>query len=179
MNTLTITQAKTDAQIKEIATLANEIWHQHFTDIIGEEQVNYMVDKFQSYPAIKEQIIQGYEYYQIRQGHTLAGYTGIHEEDGQLFLSKLYIKKEFRGQHISTETFHFLLDLCRERSLTNIWLTCNKHNDHTLKVYDHWGFVITREQKADIGNGYFMDDYILEYAVGTPDAPSSKDSLSQ
>ena len=163
INTATIIPAKTDAEIQDIAVLADEIWHQHFTDIIGEAQVNYMVEKFQSYPALKEQIEEGYEYFKVYCGHTFAGYTGIHEEDGALFLSKLYLHKNFRGQHLSTEVFRFLTDLCRERKLSKIWLTCNKHNENTLNVYHHWGFITVREQKADIGNGFYMDDYILEY----------------
>ncbi|MEI3219614.1 MAG: hypothetical protein V8S08_08400 [Lachnoclostridium sp.] len=107
MNTATIIPAKKDAELQDIAALANEIWHQHFTDIIGEAQVNYMIDKFQSYPAIKEQVENGYEYFQLYSGHTFVGYTGIHEENDSLFLSKLYIKKSFRGQHLSTEVFGF------------------------------------------------------------------------
>ena len=166
MNTVNILPAKTDAEIHEIAALAAEIWHQHFTPIIGEAQVNYMVDKFQSYPALRSQIKQdGSEYYQIHISHTFAGYIGIHQEEDALFLSKLYIKKDCRGQHLATEALNFLIRLCEERGLKKIWLTCNKYNAHTLKVYDHLGFVITDEQVADIGNGFVMDDYILTYEI--------------
>ena len=153
MNEATLRQAKTDSEIQDIAILANEIWHQHFIPIIGEAQVEYMVEKFQSYPAIKSQIENdGYEYYQIFSGHTMAGYTGIHQENSALFLSKLYIKKDFRGQHLATKALDFLIQLCKERRLGKIWLTCNKYNSNTLAVYDHLGFVITDEQVADIGN---------------------------
>lgn len=166
MNTTTIYPAKTDSEIHEIAILANEIWHQHFIPIIGEAQVDYMLEKFQSYPAIKSQIeTDGYEYFQIYSGHTMVGYTGVHQEDGALFLSKLYIKKEFRGQHLATKTLEYLIGLCNERELKKIWLTCNKYNANTLAVYDHLGFSITDEQVADIGNGFVMDDYILTYAI--------------
>lgn len=166
MNEATLRQAKTDSEIQDIAILANEIWHQHFIPIIGEAQVEYMVEKFQSYPAIKSQIENdGYEYYQIFSGHTMAGYTGIHQENNALFLSKLYIKKDFRGQHLATKALGFLIQLCKERGLGKIWLTCNKYNSNTLAVYDHLGFVITDEQVADIGNGFVMDDYILTYTV--------------
>ena len=75
--------ARSDSEIHDIAVLAEEIWHEHFTDIIGKEQVDYMVEKFQSFPALKEQIQNGYEYFQIYASHTMAGYTGIHEEDGR------------------------------------------------------------------------------------------------
>ena len=146
MNTVSIMPAKSDTDIHEIAALAEEIWHQHFTPIIGEAQVNY-------------------EYYQIHSSHTFAGYIGIHQEEDALFLSKLYIKKDCRGQHLATEALNFLIRLCEERGLKKIWLTCNKYNAHTLKVYDHLGFVITDEQVADIGNGFVMDDYILTYEL--------------
>lgn len=166
MKTIDILPVKTDPEIRNVAALAEEIWHQHFTPIIGEAQVNYMVEKFQSYPALKDQIEHnGYEYYAVRFGDHLAGYTGVHPEDDALFLSKLYVKKDFRGQHLATEVFHYLIRLCKERGLKKIWLTCNKHNDQTLKIYDHLGFVITDEQVADIGNGFVMDDYILTYQI--------------
>lgn len=158
--------AGTDEKIREIAALAEVIWNQHFIPIIGEEQVSYMVKKFQSYSALKNQIEHdGYEYYQIYTEDAFAGYIGIHVEDGALFLSKLYIHKDFRGRHLATKALRFLVSICKERGLEKIWLTCNKHNDNTLSVYKHLGFEITDEQAADIGGGFVMDDYILTYAV--------------
>ena len=159
-------KAETDNQIKEIANLANVIWHEHFIPIIGDTRVEYMVDKFQSYPALKEQIATGYEYYQIYDGDEFCGYCGVHPgEDGRLFLSKLYLKKEARGRHLATQAFEFLKTLCKERGLHAIWLTCNKHNDGSLAVYRHLGFQTIDTQEADIGNGFIMDDYILEYKI--------------
>ena len=166
MNTIKILTTTTDEEIKAVAVLANEIWHQHFIPIIGEAQVDYMVEKFQSYPAISKQIKEdGYEYFRIFINDTFAGYTGVHMEDDALFLSKLYIKKVCRGNKLATHALNYLIQICKERNLKKIWLTCNKYNDNTLAVYDHLGFKITDEQVADIGNGFVMDDYILTYYV--------------
>lgn len=166
MNKETFILAETDKEIQDIAELAESIWNQHFVPIIGKAQVDYMVDKFQSFPAITSQIKnEGYEYYQICLSESLAGYIGVHPEDDALFLSKLYIKKECRGHHLATKALHFLIELCKERNLKKIWLTCNKYNSDTLAVYDHLGFIITDEQTADIGNGFVMDDYILTYKI--------------
>ncbi|QDW73312.1 GNAT family N-acetyltransferase [Lachnospiraceae bacterium KGMB03038] len=166
MDNLNIRKAENDTDLRAIAALAREIWHQHFVPIIGLEQVEYMVDKFQSFPALKNQVEQdGYEYYQLLIGGKLAGYTGVHPEADSLFLSKLYIHKDFRGRHLATKAFHFLIGLCKERNLKKIWLTCNKHNDNSLAVYDHLGFVITDQQEADIGHGFVMDDYIMTYQI--------------
>ncbi|WP_251389561.1 GNAT family N-acetyltransferase [Mediterraneibacter agrestimuris] len=165
-NTFRTVKAENDKQIQEIAELAEIIWHEHFVPIIGKEQVEYMVDKFQSYHSLKEQIENGYEYYQIIDSDEFCGYCGIHQEDdGRLFLSKLYLKKEARGRHLASQAFEFLKALCKERHLSAIWLTCNKHNDGSLAVYRHFGFETIDTQEADIGNGFIMDDYIMEYQI--------------
>lgn len=166
MGQLEVRKAETDTQVREIADLAKVIWNEHFTPIIGKDQVDYMVEKFQSYPALKEQISEGYEYYQIFSGGEFCGYTGIRPgEDNRLFLSKLYLKKESRGHHLATGAFSFLKEICRERGYSAIWLTCNKHNDNSLGVYRHFGFEIVDTQEADIGGGFIMDDYIMEYKM--------------
>lgn len=166
MGQLEVRKAETDTQVREIADLAKVIWNEHFTPIIGKDQVDYMVEKFQSYPALKEQISEEYEYYQIFSGGEFCGYTGIHPgEDNRLFLSKLYLKKESRGHHLATGAFSFLKEICRERGYSAIWLTCNKHNDNSLGVYRHFGFEIIDTQEADIGGGFIMDDYIMEYKI--------------
>lgn len=166
MGQLEVRKAETDTQVREIADLAKVIWNEHFTPIIGKDQVDYMVEKFQSYPALKEQISEGYEYYQIFSGGEFCGYTGIHPgEDNRLFLSKLYLKKESREHHLATGAFSFLKEICRERGYSAIWLTCNKHNDNSLGVYRHFGFEIIDTQEADIGGGFIMDDYIMEYKM--------------
>lgn len=166
MGQLEVRKAETDTQVREIADLAKVIWNEYFTPIIGKDQVDYMVEKFQSYPALKEQISEGYEYYQIFSGGEFCGYTGIHPgEDNRLFLSKLYLKKESRGHHLATGAFSFLKEICRERGYSAIWLTCNKHNDNSLGVYRHFGFEIIDTQEADIGGGFIMDDCIMEYKI--------------
>lgn len=112
-----------------------------------------------------DQVKEGYEYYRIFCGDAFAGYAGIRPEEDALFLSKLYLHKDYRGQHLSTKALEFLKDYCHKHGLTKIWLTCNKYNSHTLDVYHHLGFSNVRSQVADIGNGYVMDDYILELEV--------------
>lgn len=153
---------QTDEEIRRTAALADEIWHEHFTPIIGAEQVEYMLKTLQSYGPMKAQIGDGYEYFLLKEDGQDVGYTAIHAEGGRLFLSKLYLRSNVRGRGYASSVIKYLESLCHERGLTAIWLTCNRFNANTLKVYDHLGFKIIRTEKADIGNGYFMDDFILE-----------------
>ncbi|MBQ8803167.1 MAG: GNAT family N-acetyltransferase [Tyzzerella sp.] len=151
--------------VYSVTAVADEIWHDHFVPIIGEEQVDYMLEKFLSPEALVEQINSGYEYFLFSYEYTFAGFAGIHEKDGSLFLSKLYVHKDFRGKGIASHMFQKFIEICKMRNLDKIWLTCNRHNDNTLAIYDHLGFKKVREEVNDIGNGFVMDDYILEYEI--------------
>lgn len=91
MKNLQIVPVKGQEMINTTAKLANEIWHQHFTPIIGIDQVEYMIDKFQSVPALTKQLEEGYEYFLILSDGKPAGYSGIHVKENSLFLSKLYV----------------------------------------------------------------------------------------
>ena len=165
MNNISMKLVENATQIQTLSSLASEIWHQHFVPIIGEPQVKYMLNKFLSPDALTKQLEDGYEYYLVFFNEELAGFTGIHANESDLFLSKLYVHIDYRGKKIASRVFDQLVNICKERNLDKIWLTCNRHNANTLAVYDHLGFEIVREEAADIGNGFIMDDYILEYKI--------------
>lgn len=148
-----------------LADMADVVWHEFFPCILTPEQIDYMVEKFQSQPAMTAQMAEGYEYYFILDGDTRVGYTGIHPENGRLFLSKLYILKDFRQKGYAQKAFDFLASYCRERDLHSIWLTVNRHNTGAIHAYKKRGFTVIREQKADIGNGFVMDDYVMELTL--------------
>lgn len=165
MNNLRIMPVTNMELIYSVYAVADAIWHQHYTPLLGEEQVDYMVEKFLSPEALVEQINSGYEYFLFSYDYTFAGFAGIHEEDGNLFLSKLYVDEEFRGKGIGKHMFQKFIEICKMRNLSKIWLTCNRNNTDTLAVYEHLGFVKVREEVTDIGYGFVMDDYILEYEI--------------
>ena len=152
-----------DSDIQKLAVLADKIWHEAFSGILTVEQINYMLEKFQSVEALKNvSEKKGYEYFFICDGDEFVGYTGLQETDGKLFLSKLYISKQSRGKKIASWAFDFIEEFARKRNLKSVWLTVNRFNAHAIDVYNAKGFNIIREQKTDIGNGFVMDDYRME-----------------
>lgn len=160
---LAFEKVTTDRDIAELARLASDIWHEYFVRILSPEQIDYMVDKFQSVPAMTDQIRnQGYEYYFMKKNGQSIGYMGIKPEETKLFLSKFYIHKDHRGNGHASRAMEFLVSLCKERGLKAIWLTVNRYNDLAIAVYEKKGFRKVRTQVADIGNGFVMDDYIME-----------------
>jgi len=157
------TLIKSHNEIQKLVILASAIWHEAFADILCPEQIDYMIEKFQSFGAIKTSIDKdNYEYFFISDETGIAGYTGIQQKDDKLFLSKLYIAKEKRGQKLASKAFDFIETLARKRNLKSIWLTVNRNNTHAIEVYKSKGFSIIRTQVTDIGNGFVMDDFVFE-----------------
>jgi ribosomal protein S18 acetylase RimI-like enzyme len=165
MKNLRIIPVANEELVLSLSAVADDIWRQHYTPIIGEAQVDYMLEKFLSPEALVEQINAGYEYFLFSYDYTFAGFAGIHEEDNKLFLSKLYVHEDFRGKGIGSYMFQKFIEICKLRNLKTIWLTCNRNNTESLAVYEHLGFKKVREEVADIGNGFVMDDYIMEYEI--------------
>jgi len=151
-------------EIKELAKLASDIWHEYWTCILSLKQIDYMVEKFQSYNAITEQIEkENYTYFFILYDDKKAGYIGVSKKENYLFLSKLYIKKEFRHKGIGSKSFEFIKDFSLQNGYNKIQLTVNKYNKNTIDAYIKWGFQTIDSVITDIGNGFVMDDYIMEY----------------
>lgn len=154
-----------ETQLQELATLANEIWHEYFTCIISEAQIDYMVERFQSYHAMKKAIYEdGYTYYLLYEDK-LIGYLGVKCEAERVFLSKLYLHKEARGKGYASVLLNQAITYAKEHNKKAIYLTCNKYNQHSLDVYAKKGFETIDAVVSDIGQGYVMDDYILELKV--------------
>lgn len=153
------------SDIQALAEKANEIWHEYFIPIIGLEQVEYMIDKYQSVKGLTQQINEGYSYYFVLTDHDIVGYFGVQPQCGRLFLSKLYLEKQSRGKGYSKEMLKYIINIAVEQKKSSIYLTVNKYNKNTIDIYKHFGFKIVDEQKAYIGSGFYMDDYIMEYVI--------------
>ncbi len=155
----------TNEKLKIFAKMANEIWHEYFPFLLSPEQIDYMVKKFQSYEVVKSQIAEGYNYYFIEKDGLICGYIGFKIEKEYVFLSKLYVKKEYRNSGLGKAALQFLIKTTQRLGLNRIVLTVNKYNESTIAAYKKWGLSTIDSTVTDIGNGFVMDDYIMEYRV--------------
>lgn len=145
-----------------IESLAHEIWHEHYPDIIGLEQVEYMLKKFQTSAHMQEQLAEGYAYFLIYRDQLPAGYIAYQAREDHLFLSKLYLLQKFRGQKIGKESLAFIEEQAKKLQLYKVRLTVNKENLISVKAYESAGFVNYGVAVTDIGEGFVMDDYLME-----------------
>lgn len=154
-----------DEDIISFFNLANNIWHEYFPCILEKEQIDYMVNMFFSQNAMKQSINDGYEFYFVQHNEENIGFIVIHPEKEKLFLSKFYLKLKKRGKGFAGKMMSFVKTRARELNLHSIYLTVNKYNTHTIDVYKHFGYKTTSSERTDIGEGFIMDDYVMELTL--------------
>jgi len=158
-------KAETRKDFQAIEALAREIWTEHYVPIIGEVQVKYMLDMFQSEKAIAEQIKKGFLYYIIEEDGQLIGYLGVHPRGKELFLSKIYVKSSERRKGFGQKAMTFIENLAAEGKMDKITLTVNRNNLDSIKAYKKMGFEKVGEILQNIGNGFVMDDYKMQKKI--------------
>ena len=125
-----------------------------------------MLGKFQSYEAIRNYVLEeGYTYLMIREGSRVVGYAAYVPEGDRLFLSKIYILKEFRHQGRTSAVFDHLREVARALGLRAVYLTVNRDNSASISVDEHEGFETVESRDTPIGDGFYMYDFIMEMKV--------------
>lgn len=156
-----IKRAESRQDADDIAKLAEKIWTEHYTPIIGIDQVRYMLEKFQSFDRIYSDIVSGeYQYFIALYSGIPVGYASIKTGSGKdIFLSKLYVEKAYRGKGAAKKMINMVKDIAIKNGYDNIWLTVNKKNSASIEAYKRMGFSIIEKIITDIGAGFVMDDY--------------------
>src|SRR5688572_19623548 len=153
------------AEIKDIpviADLAFKIWKVHYPSIISNEQIEYMLQRFYSASALKEQMKEGHRFYLIIQNETPCGYLSESTSAaGQYFLHKFYIDPSLQGKGMGKSVFEKIF--AEKKDLQSIRLTVNRMNYKSVNFYFRLGFIIETTTDIDIGDGYFMNDFIMLY----------------
>ena len=117
--------AKSPSDLLLIEQLANTIWREHYIPIIGLEQVDYMLDKYQSVESMKDQIKNGSSYYIIYYNKKYVGYLSFNKDKDVVFLSKIYVLHNFRGKKIGKKAMSFVEGKTQELGVSKIHLGVN------------------------------------------------------
>ena len=152
------------AEILNIRELAVDIWNEYYPAIIGAEQVEYMLGKLYSEAALLDQMHKGQAFWLIRLEDIVCGFAAVSKEaEGRYFLNKFYIQQHSRAKGLGLAVFRELLNLYPD--LQEMRLQVNRQNVVAINFYFKAGFVIEKSADFDIGDGYFMNDFVMVYKV--------------
>jgi ribosomal protein S18 acetylase RimI-like enzyme len=145
---------------KLIAQLADKIWRKHYIDIITIDQIEYMLRKMYSADSLKKQMGEGQLFTLVYDSGSPCGYISISSKDNQhYFLHKFYIDNQKQRSGIGAELLQYVISTLITPQ--TIELTVNRQNYKAINFYFKNGFVIKETADFDIGNGYFMNDFIM------------------
>ncbi|MFZ9663326.1 MAG: GNAT family N-acetyltransferase, partial [Bacteroidia bacterium] len=133
-------------KISLVQQMARRIWDVHYTPIIGQTQVDYMLGRFYTTEHITSQMAEGQQFYFVLLNGMEVGYTAISEiSEGNYFIHKLYLEIDKQRKGMGSEVFRQLLALMG--NLEAVRLQVNRQNLKAINFYFKMGFVI--EQVAD------------------------------
>jgi len=152
-------------RIKELSIFSKDVFIDYYNDLIGNKQARYMADLFLSEESIEKLIDQGAIFIVAEENNEILGFSEYLLEENKVFLSKLYVSKNYRNQGIGKMMLDSCIEYSKENNIDTIYLTVNKNNTSSINVYKHCGFKIVDSVVNDIGNNYVMDDYIMELSL--------------
>ncbi len=163
MNFIALIKDDTD-EIRKMSQIATSIVREHFDQLIGKEQNDYMIGLFQTEDAIKKQLKSGNRYYFVEDNDRIVGFTAFYPKEKAMYLSKFYLYKIERGKGYAHQMLDFIVKEAQKLNLNGIELNVNKENS-ACRVYESLGFRIIRSEKNDIGHGFYMDDYVYRLDI--------------
>jgi diamine N-acetyltransferase len=147
-----------------IQDIAYRTWPETYGPILSKEQLEYMLDKFYSLDYLQANVAAKQGFFIIQENQIPLGFLGIeHQHNAELVtkIHKIYILPNNQGRGIGKFAIDFVSDLALKNNSERLRLNVNKFNK-AIEFYRKIGFEVTDEVVIEIGNGYVMDDYIME-----------------
>jgi diamine N-acetyltransferase len=154
-----------------IHTLAEQVFPVTFKDILSQQQIDYMMDWMYSLSSLRSQIMEkGHIYYIAYNGNDALGYVSIQPQGSDIYhLQKIYVLPTFQGNGYGKRLFFYAVNVVKSlhpNGLCRIELNVNRQNK-ALQFYQKMGMYKISQGDFDIGNGYYMNDYIMALDVNS------------
>ena len=150
--------------IEMINRLAWIVFPHTYKEILSPEQMEYMMDWMYSPENLHKQMTEdGHIYFLAFEGHEPAGYLSIQPEGEHTYhLQKIYVLPSFQGKKLGKLLFEQAIKAIKELhpEPCQMRLNVNRQNK-ALTFYEKMGMKKVDEGDFHIGNGYYMNDYIM------------------
>ena len=165
-----------DATIQDVAlirSLADGVWQATYASILSPQQIEYMFDMMYSDENLTKQMRDKHHHFIIIYRNDIpCAYISIEPLGERRYnFQKIYARSEVHGTGVGRYMIEQGIEWVRrqERNSHNnapitIELFVNRANP-AVNFYKHMGFEIVNTRDFDIGNGYFMNDYIMERSI--------------
>ena len=149
-----------------IEDLAKVIWPVSFKEMISQEQIEYMLNWMYNPKKLKENHAKGHHYLLYTEGDEALGFVSyeIKRHKSTIRIHKLYVLHECQKKGIGKILLEHVKKIGLNEKMTHLDLFVNRTNP-AVGFYKIAGFSIDEEIDLDIGNGYFMNDYLMKMKI--------------
>ncbi|MEO7925006.1 MAG: GNAT family N-acetyltransferase [Chitinophagaceae bacterium] len=150
------------ADIPLIRELTFQVWPQTYASLLSGEQIGYMLEMMYSETSLQKQMEEGAKFIIVYEGQEPVGFASWQLNSPAVYkLHKIYVlpfkQRKGTGRYIIDQLIHEI----KGEGASALQLQVNRNNK-AKSFYEKLGFKVIDELKLDIGNGYFMDDYIMQ-----------------
>jgi GNAT superfamily N-acetyltransferase len=147
-----------------IHSLAHRIWPDAYADILSPEQLKYMLEEIYSLASLQNQFVAlQHNFALVLDNDIPVGFASFspNEKNGTTYrLHKIYVLPQRQGTGTGKLLLAHVINSIKALGATSLELNVNRHNKARL-FYEKQGFRIISEEDIDIGQGYFMNDYVM------------------
>jgi GNAT superfamily N-acetyltransferase len=148
-----------------IRQLAYDIWPNTFAAILSSEQIDYMLDMMYSENAVRHQMnaLNHIFLLAVEKGKAVGyiSYELNYKGQTKTKIHKIYLLPETQGKGYGAKLMKRVIKIAQESNQSSLTLNVNKYNK-ALNFYHKLGFETIGNEDIDIGNGFLMEDAILE-----------------
>ncbi|HMK17531.1 MAG TPA: GNAT family N-acetyltransferase [Chitinophagaceae bacterium] len=146
-----------------IRELTFRVWPQTYASILSQEQIDYMLEMMYSESSLKKQMTEDVcQFIIIYENGNPFGFASYSEEETQRWkLNKLYVLQNQQGKGTGKYMINYIIEEIKKQNANSLYLQVNRYNN-AKTFYEKLGFVEIDFINLDIGNGYFMNDYVME-----------------
>jgi len=151
-------------QLSIIRDLAYQIWPNTYGATHTDDELDYMLTKFYAIESLENQWSNGHIFIIVADNEKNFGFASYEinaENTGKTKIHKLYVLPEIQGKGIGTTLVDYIKYQALIHNNAALFLNVNKLNK-AKHFYNYYGFSITKDTIIDIGNGFVMDDYVME-----------------
>ncbi len=163
MNIIQVTSQK---QLEIVKSLAYTIWPDAYGAILSEAQLEYMLDLIYAIPALEQQQQSGQQFVLAEDDGIYYGFASfqINYKEGKTKLHKIYVLPQTQGKGVGKSLLHYVEVAVDQNQNSVLLLNVNRFNK-AIDFYKKHGFEVIGEEDIAIGDGYLMEDYIMEKKI--------------
>ena len=156
----------TALDIPLIRQLTFAIWPQTYSEVLSNEQIDYMLEQMYNPATLQKQMeVDGCTFIIVYNNDNAIAFASYNETEPQLWkLNKIYILPSQQGKGTGKFIINYIIDEIKTKGAKALQLQVNRLNK-AKNFYERLGFKIIKTADFDIGNGYFMNDYVMELSL--------------